>query len=224
MVITPDLRPSHWSVFLGKAMVWGHGRQNFDKWNTISTPKFNLEQESIEEFVRRCFQSTFQSPVFCRIFDAMRTSLEMGLLHQHPEVRLQGENTSRPAGVCSFLLRVPLYLVQLHIYQRTFFSKGILRSLDQSKFHWTSYSMDQQIQSGRAGEDTWTKLGWISSSATSPSSPGEVPCRRTWIQDRSLHGLGLSWFVQFVWISYQYLAVSMGDNHKPLICGISETP
>jgi len=39
-----------------------------------------------------------------RIFDAMRTSLEMGLLHEHPEVRLQGKNVSIPAGVCSFVL------------------------------------------------------------------------------------------------------------------------
>lgn len=45
-----------------------------------------------------------QVAIFCRIFDAMRTSLEMGLLHEHPEVRLQGKNASIPAGVCSFVL------------------------------------------------------------------------------------------------------------------------
>ena len=80
---------------------------------------FKLEEGSFEELGRCMLSVHLHIAIFCRIFDAMRTSLEMGLLHEHPEVRLQGENASniiKPAGVCSFVLRVCLHFVQQTLF------------------------------------------------------------------------------------------------------------
>ena len=68
---------------------------------------FKLEEGSLEEFGRCMLAVHLHIAIFCRIFDAMRTSLEMGLLHEHPEVRLQGENAAKIIKTCWCLLVCP---------------------------------------------------------------------------------------------------------------------